>query len=499
MADAGFEKKLRADLPRGMEGIEDRGLLSRWAAADELTGPWDYKGDGLLLGKLGGRRIGWNDNRHVLTVAGSRAGKGVSLIIPNLIFYPGSVFVIDPKGENAFHTAKRREQIGQRVHVLDPFGVSDCKLARFNPLADLDLDDRDLIEDAGVFADALIEHPPTGERYWTESAQGLIRALILLTLAQHPHRRNLITMRRLLMLTDQAITRRIKQEKYNHPKSDKRPPMERQAALWALLSDQKGKRHGDVCAGVAEQFKSLTEKELGSVLSTARSQTQWLDDRRIQSVLRRSDFRMRDLKTRPTSIYLCLPAMRMGTHAKWLRLMILHALNVMERTPNVPGPPALFVLDEFPVLGYLRSIEVAAGLMAGFGVKLWTIVQNIGQLKQHYKASWETFFANAGLMTAFGVIDHESQTAITAKLGKFRMVEKVATGAVGSALLAGDLAEKENHYDIQLLAEDEIGRVFAREKNRMIALGAGYPPAIIERFIYFDDPLFKGLYRDRVR
>lgn len=68
--------------------------------------------------------------------------------------------------------------------------------------------------------------------------------------------------------------------------------------------------------------------------------------------------------------------MRMGTHARWLRLMILLALSVMERTNVKPPAPVLFVLDEFPVLGHLQTIETAAGLMAGFGVKLWVIIQN---------------------------------------------------------------------------------------------------------------------------
>src|SRR5215467_4996964 len=133
----------------------------------------------------------------------------------------------------------------------------------------------------------------------------------------------------------------------------------------------------------------------GSVLSAARTQTQWLDDGRMQNVLARSDFKMEDLKRKRMTIYLCLPAMRMGTHARWLRLMILLALSVMERTDVKPPAPVLFVLDEFPVLGHIQAIETAAGLMAGFGVKLWVILQNIGQLERYYKDTWETFVANS--------------------------------------------------------------------------------------------------------
>src|SRR5262249_27668734 len=160
---------------------------------------------------------------------------------------------------------------------------------------------------------------------------------------------------------------------------------------------------------------------------------------------------MEDLKSRRTSIYLCLPAMRMGTHARWLRLMILLALTVMERIQTKPSAPVLFVLDEFPVLGHIQAIETAAGLMAGFGVKFRLIVQNVGQLKQHYEKAWETFIANAGALTAFGVVDQESLKVLSDKLGRMRMVEHVSTEAVGAQLRGGAPAFRTDRHDVPLL------------------------------------------------
>ena len=146
-----------------------------------------------MLGRRGGL-IGRDDNRHFLTVACSRAGKGVSLIVPNLILYKGSAFVIDPKGENAAITAGRQGKgtrkkgagLGQAVYVLDPFDVSGKRGRRerpvsFNPLAELDIDGEDVVEDASMFAEALITHPEK-DRHWTGSAH-LLRALILVVLA----------------------------------------------------------------------------------------------------------------------------------------------------------------------------------------------------------------------------------------------------------------------------------------------------------------------------
>ncbi len=496
-----FEKRLRQDLPRGHATQskslgQERPLFARWLTAAEMTGKqWDPSG-GLLLGSRGGRVIGWNDDRHMLTIAGSRAGKGVSLIIPNLIFYEGSAVVIDPKGENARITAGRRGKgtkaagpgLGQSVHVLDPFEVSGEATASFNPLAEIDLHSSDCAEDAGLFADALIVHPDYGEKHWTESAQALLRALILVALADpNRERRNLVTVRQLLMGTDEKIDEKL----FEHPPSVSKMP--EQQALIQILKEQSGP-HQKICRGLAGHLESMGENERGSVLSSAKTQTQWLDDQRMQDVLCRSDFRMEDLKTKRTTVYLCLPAMRMGTHARWLRLIILLALSIMERTNVKPPAPALFVLDEFPVLGHVRAIETAAGLMAGFGVKLWVIVQNVGQLKQHYEKAWETFIANSGALTAFGVVDQESLRVLSDKLGRLRMTEQVSTGAVGQALLSGAASFRDEHHDVPLLAEHEIGRVFGREEKRVLIIGAGSLPAVAERFIYYSDPLFKGLY-----
>ena len=164
-------------------------------------------GGKLLLGKLEDQLIGVADDRHMITVAGSRAGKGVSVIIPNLIFYPGSVLAIDPKGELASITARRRaEGLGQKVFVLDPFDRTSARVkaykASFNPMAILDPDkNRHIVEDAGLIADALVVPGGGSEIHWDETAKNFIEGLILhvATFPDYKDKRNLITVRELLV------------------------------------------------------------------------------------------------------------------------------------------------------------------------------------------------------------------------------------------------------------------------------------------------------------
>ena len=93
----------------------------------------------ILLGRNGGDLIGVADDRHLLTVAGSRSGKSSTCLLPNLLRWPSSVLCIDPKGELAKATAVRRAEMGQAVYILDPFGEVKGEAARFrcgyNPLS----------------------------------------------------------------------------------------------------------------------------------------------------------------------------------------------------------------------------------------------------------------------------------------------------------------------------------------------------------------------------
>ena len=108
------------------------------------------------------------------------------------------------------------------------------------------------------------------------------------------------------------------------------------------------------------------------------------------------------------SVYLCLPASRMGLCNRWLRIFINQLLDAMEREKTAPVAPVLVCLDEFPVLGHMRQLEDAAGQIASFGVKLWAVLQDWGQGKALYKERWETFAGNAGILQFFGNNDLET-------------------------------------------------------------------------------------------
>jgi type IV secretion system protein VirD4 len=260
-----------------------------------------------------------------------------------------------------------------------------------------------------------------------------------------------------------------------------------------------GDRFERVVAGQGESLRDMADKERESVLSEARTQTQFLDSPALRDILKKSSFRLKDVASRNTSVFLCLPARHMSTHDRWLRVIVNLAVGALEprRGPQrlaAASVPVLLLLEEFPVLGHMEKLEAAAGQLAGSGVKLWVIIQNLGQLKRHYKHGWETFIANSGVLTAFGNADLETLQYISQKMGKVAMNIERRSGASLSGRVAGAAPTLEELRDSALLEVDELSEKLAREKGRVLVLAAGQKPAILERARYFKDTHFDGLW-----
>lgn len=485
------------DFPRGVHtrDINQHNLpFAAWTDADAiLASPalrYDPHNPGgkLLLGVLNNQLIGIEDDRHMITVAGSRSGKGVSMIIPNLLFYRGSMLVIDPKGELASITARRRAQgLKQQVFVLDPFErtadwVRPYK-ASFNPMAILTLENKNIVEDAGLIADALVVQSG-GDIHWDESAKNFIEGVILhvATSPAYKNHRNLITVRNVLM-TGATV-------EHGGKKEDGMDGLN----IEMMANTELG---GIIRAAAVDLFEK-PQNEMGSVLSSVRRHTSFLGFPAMKDVLERHDFDLSALKTAPegATIYLCLPAGRMGTCNRWLRLFVNLALEAMEREQTKPSVPVLLCLDEFATLGRMEQVEVAAGQIAGFGCKLWPILQDLGQLQSLYKDRWQTFMGNAGILQCFGNNDVETLEYISKRLGKTSLMLKRMAETTHQDRLKGATGVSEGLEVHDLITAEEASRFFARDdkQRRQLIIRPGKDPMVLSRVVYHQDRAFKGLF-----
>ncbi len=339
-----------------------------------------------------GSELTYDGERHLVLFGPTGSGKGTRILVNNLLrLRDRSIVVIDPKGELTAITADYRRKFGEVV-VLNPFDTLELGGVGFNPLAALDPDDPNFVDDATGIGEALVKiDPGEHEPHWSESARSLLTALIMweVKLARHNKREpTLDDVRHMLTEPNQ----------YEHSPDGKRG---RQIAGLKITAQK-------MCAAGGYEIKSLAGRflrendEIFSIQSTADRHTAWMLSPLMRANMAKNDIDFAMLKERPVTVYLILPAERMRTHSVWLRLVIVSALRAMYR-PG--GLKTLFMLDEFAQLGHLGPIEEALALVRGFGIQLWPVLQDLTQLKALYKDRWETFVANAGVVQAFAPND----------------------------------------------------------------------------------------------
>lgn len=496
--------------------------------------------------------VGWMDDRHMVTVAGSRTGKGVSAIIPALCEYPGSVICIDPKGENAMRTAARRgfgtskiQGLGQDVYVLDPYrvsGVPEEYLATFDPLSGLSADSETTMDEATLIADALVVSTGGKDAHWDDSARALIEAIILHVISDPAFegRRTLGTVRQLIRDGDvaelEAFYAKHEADAAENPATQE--VLDGYTALSVLLYKMGDNPAFDgLVAGIGAGLMDLSEEERGSVLSTARRNTKFLDAPRMQACLRESSHavKLEDLKrdAHGVTVYVVLPSRFMSTHSRWMRLILNLTISRLEADAAKPNHPVLAILDEFPTLGHMPVLETAVGYMAGFGLKIWAVLQDLSQLKRHYRESWETFLGNAGLIQFFGNSDQTTLNYISQRLGDLEVIREGTSFSESETITITDISDFDKLQRVErkgrpgmfsgfalasdtkssskaaatsentdrklektaLLTPDEIRRIFSRASGLQIIALADYRPLFLRRVRYFEDEHFAGKYQ----
>lgn len=371
------------------------------------------------------------DDRHVFIVSGSRSGKGRSLGIPNALHWEGPLFFIDPKGEAASICGMRRGTradargtgtsvrnfVGQKVAILDPFGETRgparAYQKRYNPLVDIDMGQGSGVRAIRALASSIIVPDSGNGKHFTETAETLLAGVIeAVKLSEPIHLQTLARCREILLDGFEAL------QAYLEASPSSAGRLAREA--WALMDE-------------------VGEDEWGSHRSTLSRNLKWLAEPDMLAHLDVSDFSLRRAIIEGWSIFVVIPPLLVADYRAWLRLTVRIALDAKASMgTNQKGPQTLFFLDEFgSALGHFQLIEEAAGHMAGYGIKLVPIIQNIGQVQKLYAKNWETFLGNAGAIIAWGLNDKETETYLADRLGHVMVAE--ASQGSSSSWSAGGL------------------------------------------------------------
>lgn len=409
--------------------------------------------------------IHYAGEKHLITIAPNGTGKGVCVQIPTLLEHDASILMIDPKGENAVVTARyRRDVMGQKVHILNPFGVLETHFtergfsssSRFNPLASLDPQDRNFTANVNALCEALILTEGK-DPYFDNSARDLISCLIMHVCTFPDEIKTLPRIRQLLTLGEEAfrfVLRLMADSDF--------PPLVQK--VQNFVKDTKGN---------------------DAILSTARTQTGFLDDPCLGENLSGSDFKFADLKRGGVTVFIVLPARHVFTYSRWFRLLVTSAVDEMMGSEEKGRRPVLFMLDEFPILGHLSCIQTAVGMARGFGVQLWPFLQDINQLNRIYEDGAGSFFANAGVQQYFTPNDLETAKHIEKICGE---KTNYATSTTYGERMSQTDAERKvplfSAYDLRGMPLDKQLLFFAEQKN----------PLYAGRMPYYENGKYRGKY-----
>jgi type IV secretion system protein VirD4 len=436
---------------------------ARWATSKEIQSAGLVNPDGAILGRLEQKYLRHDGPEHVLCFAPTRSGKGVGLVVPTLLTWPGSCIVHDIKGENWQLTAGWRASFG-RVLLFDP---TNSESSAYNPLLEVRRGDTE-VRDVQNIADILVDPEGALERrnHWEKTSHALLVGAILHVLYAEPDK------------TLAGVANFL---------SDPKRSIE--ATLRAMMATlHLGDRPHPVVASAARELLNKSENERSGVLSTAMSFLGLYRDPMVAKVTARCDWRIGDLVdgAKPATLYLVVPPSDISRTKPLIRLV----LNQIGRrlTEDLQAKSKrrrlLLMLDEFPALGRLDFFESALAFMAGYGLKSFLIAQSLNQIEKAYGQN-NSILDNCHVRVAFATNDERTAKRVSDALGvatELRAMKNYAGHRLSPWL--GHLMVSRQETARPLLTAGEVMQLPPADE---LVLVSGVPPIRAKKARYFED------------
>jgi type IV secretion system protein VirD4 len=438
---------------------------ARWAEAREVREAGLLDHDGVLLGRWRGDYLRHDGPEHVLCFAPTRSGKGVGLVVPTLLTWPGSAIVHDIKGENWSLTAGWRARFG-RVLLFDP---TNAQSAAYNPLLEVRRGEWE-VRDVQNIADVLVDPEGALERrnHWEKTSHSLLVGTILHVLYAEPDK------------TLAGVAGFL---------SDPKRPIE--TTLRAMMTTPHLGERGvhPVVASAARELLNKSENERSGVLSTAMSFLGLYRDPVVAAVTRQCDWRIRDLveDARPATLYLVVPPSDISRTKPLIRL-ILNQIGrrlTEELESKRRRHRLLLMLDEFPALGRLDFFESALAFMAGYGLKSFLIAQSLNQIEKAYGQN-NSILDNCHVRVSFATNDERTAKRVSDALGaatEMRAMKNYAGHRLSPWL--GHLMVSRQETARPLLTPGEVMQL---PRDDELVLVSGCHPIRAKKARYFEDP-----------
>ena len=425
---------------------------------------------GIILGRFGNRYLVLPGQQGVQLEAPPRSGKGVGVVVPNLLNWPGSTIVSDIKGENFSRTAGFRQAHGQEVHLFDPLSEHE-RSSRWNPLGYVSDIPYRCIDDLQRIGAMLFPDPAGGDAFWTASARSLFLG-IALYLFQTPGATRTLgeVLRQGMASSDEGFQKHWKRVIETSEHSGYPLSHETVQSLYDMID-------------LAPTTASSIRKTFTSRLDL------WLNPM-IDAATSANDFDLRELRKRPISVYVQINPDNIARLQPLLNLFFQQAIGLQTRELPESNPSLrhqlLLMLDEFPALGRIPVIAESTAFLPGYNVRTVIIVQSNSQLIEKYGVEGARSIRKMlAARIVFPPKEYDDAEAVSRELGTYTVQQKSTSRAMWGAGKSPSVSISEQPR--RLLLAQEVKELGA---DRMILFYEGLRPVLASRVYYFRDRYF---------
>ncbi len=445
---------------------------ARFASESEVRREQLRAKSGIIVGQKGDRYLVFGGTEHVLLEAPTRAGKGVGVVIPNLLSWADSVVVLDVKRENWEITAGFRARHGQAVYLFDPLDA-EGRSARYNPLSFIDrLDDTEVVNELQKIGGMLFPAPERSDPFWAEAARAAFVGVGALVAANPA-----------LPFTIGEIYRRLTE---GDPKVELPKVVEE--------AQKRGQRLSQACVSALSDFTSASDNTFSGIKQTITSKLNlWLNPY-VDAATSETDFDLRQVRRERISIYLGVSPDNIDRVAPVYNLFLQQLIDLNTRELPATGGqvPVLVLLDEFARLGKAPVISSAFSYVAGYGLRLLPVIQSRSQPRGIYGADvTDEIIANCGLEVVFTPKELRVANELSERLGFFTMNVKSKSRTIHGMLANRSISESDQRRALMMPQE-----LMQMPKGDLLLLRGGIPPVRARKIEYFRSKRFTSRISD---
>jgi type IV secretion system protein VirD4 len=451
---------------------------SRFADAGDLAKRDMFKPSetAIVIGKMNGKIVYYSGQQFVILAAPTRSGKGVGIVIPNLLSYLGSMVVLDIKQENFNLTSGWRKEQGQEVFLFNPF-AEDGRTHRWNPLTYVSKDKNFRISDLMSISAMLYPDGTADQKFWVSQSRNAFLAFALYLFEKREH---------------MAMMARKK------PKLKIKPVQYTLGAIYRLSSGDgtqlkeylsKLSRESYLSQDCKTAFANLlsqADDTFSSIMGSFKEPLNAWINPIVDAATSGDDFLLTDLRKKKMTIYVGILPNKLVESRLIINLLFSQIINMNTKELPQNNPDlkhqCLLLMDEFTSIGKVDIIASAVSYMAGYNIRLLPIVQSMAQLDATYgRESARTLMTNHALQIVYTPREQQDANDYSEMLGYTTVKKRNVTRGRETSY-----SEVEERRALMLPQE-----LKAMSANKEIFLYEGIPhPVMCDKIKYYEDKYF---------